>query len=58
MGLDRALAGLVAFAGVAVEAEGMEWADDLVASEHVALVVFGHDGRQWRTLKKAPEYYD
>jgi N-acyl homoserine lactone hydrolase len=31
---------------------------DLVASEHVALVVFGHDGRQWRTLKKAPEYYD
>ena len=26
--------------------------------EHVALVVFGHDGDQWRTLKKVPEYYD
>ncbi len=31
---------------------------DLVAREHVALVVFGHDGRQWRTLKKAPAYYE
>jgi N-acyl homoserine lactone hydrolase len=31
---------------------------DLVAREHVALVVFGHDGDQWQTLKKAPAYYD
>jgi N-acyl homoserine lactone hydrolase len=31
---------------------------DLVEREHVALVIFGHDGRQWRTLKKAPEFYD
>lgn len=31
---------------------------DLVARERVTLVVFGHDGAQWRTLKKAPEYYD
>jgi N-acyl homoserine lactone hydrolase len=31
---------------------------DLVESEHVALVVFGHDGEQWRTLKKAPAYYN
>ncbi len=31
---------------------------DLVAHEHVALVVFGHDGAQWQTLKKAPAYYD
>ena len=30
---------------------------DLVGREHVALVVFGHDGEQWQTLKKAPEYY-
>jgi len=30
----------------------------LVEHEHVALVVFGHDGRQWRNLKKAPAYYD
>ncbi len=31
---------------------------DLVAHEHVALVVFGHDGEQWKTLKKAPAYYE
>jgi len=31
---------------------------DLVEREHAALVVFGHDGQQWRTLRKAPEYYD
>lgn len=31
---------------------------DLVEREHVALVVFGHDGQQWQTLKKAPEYYE
>jgi N-acyl homoserine lactone hydrolase len=30
---------------------------DLVEREHVSLVVFGHDGAQWDTLKKAPEYY-
>ena len=26
--------------------------------EQAALVVFGHDGRQWRTLKKAPDFYE
>jgi N-acyl homoserine lactone hydrolase len=31
---------------------------DLVEREHVALVVFGHDGGQWQTLKKAPAYYE
>ena len=31
---------------------------DLVEREQVALVVFGHDGQQWQTLKKAPEYYE
>src|SRR5713101_2758064 len=31
---------------------------DLVESEHVALVIFGHDGEQWQTLKKAPAYYE
>jgi N-acyl homoserine lactone hydrolase len=30
---------------------------DLVERENVKLVVFGHDGQQWRTLRKAPEYY-
>jgi N-acyl homoserine lactone hydrolase len=30
---------------------------DLVEREQVKLVIFGHDGQQWRTLKKAPEYY-
>ncbi|MDQ2904879.1 MAG: N-acyl homoserine lactonase family protein [Ktedonobacteraceae bacterium] len=31
---------------------------DLVEREHVALVIFGHDGQQWQTLRKAPDYYD
>ncbi|HEU5227942.1 MAG TPA: N-acyl homoserine lactonase family protein [Ktedonobacteraceae bacterium] len=31
---------------------------ELVEREHVALVVFGHDGLQWQTLKKAPTYYE
>ena len=31
---------------------------DIVEREHVNLVVFGHDGEQWQTLKKAPAYYD
>jgi N-acyl homoserine lactone hydrolase len=31
---------------------------DLVAREGVGLVIFGHDGKQWRTLKRAPDYYD
>ena len=31
---------------------------DLVECEHVALVIFGHDGLQWQTLKKAPAYYE
>lgn len=30
---------------------------DLVEREKVALVIFGHDGEQWQTLKKLPEYY-
>jgi N-acyl homoserine lactone hydrolase len=30
---------------------------DLVEREQVALVIFGHDGEQWQTLKKAPAYY-
>lgn len=31
---------------------------DVVERERVALVVFGHDGAQWKGLKKAPEYYE
>jgi N-acyl homoserine lactone hydrolase len=31
---------------------------DLVEQEKVTLVVFGHDGEQWRRLKKAPEFYE
>jgi N-acyl homoserine lactone hydrolase len=31
---------------------------DLVEREHVALVIFGHDGEQWQTLKKATAYYE
>jgi N-acyl homoserine lactone hydrolase len=31
---------------------------ELAQREHVTLVVFGHDGQQWATLKKLPDYYD
>ena len=31
---------------------------DLVEREHIGLVIFGHDTEQWKTLKKAPEYYE
>jgi len=31
---------------------------DMVEREQVKLVVFGHDGQQWKDLKKAPEYYE
>jgi len=31
---------------------------ELVEREQVALVIFGHDGKQWQTLKKAPLYYE
>ena len=30
---------------------------NLVKDENVALTVFGHDGTQWQTLKRAPEFY-
>jgi N-acyl homoserine lactone hydrolase len=30
---------------------------DVVERQQVVLVVFGHDGPQWETLKKAPAYY-
>jgi N-acyl homoserine lactone hydrolase len=28
----------------------------LLQREHVSPAIFGHDGEQWQTLKKAPEY--
>lgn len=31
---------------------------DLAASANVALTIFGHDGDQWRQLKKLPAYYE
>ncbi len=31
---------------------------DLVEREDVGLVIFGHDGRQWQTLKKSPVWYE
>jgi N-acyl homoserine lactone hydrolase len=30
----------------------------LAEREHVSLIIFGHDGQQWSTLKKLPDYYD
>ena len=30
----------------------------LAEREQVTLVVFGHDGQQWQTLKTAPDYYE
>ncbi len=31
---------------------------DLVEREHIALVIFGHEGEQWKTLKQAPAFYE
>ncbi len=31
---------------------------DLVEREHIELVVFGHEGEQWKTLKTVPAYYE
>ena len=31
---------------------------DIVKNDNVALTIFGHDGDQWRTLKKSPEFYE
>ena len=31
---------------------------DLVERERIGLVIFGHDMEQWKTLKKAPEFYE
>jgi N-acyl homoserine lactone hydrolase len=31
---------------------------DLVKQQNVKLVVFGHDGTQWQSLRKSPDYYD
>jgi N-acyl homoserine lactone hydrolase len=30
----------------------------IAEKEKASLVVFGHDGKQWQALKKAPEFYD
>jgi Zn-dependent hydrolases, including glyoxylases len=31
---------------------------DLAEREQIGLVIFGHDSEQWKTLKKAPAFYD
>jgi N-acyl homoserine lactone hydrolase len=31
---------------------------DIQKQEQAAMIVFGHDGPQWATLKKLPEFYD
>jgi len=31
---------------------------EIVERDSVPLVVFGHDGLQWQSLKKAPDFYD
>jgi N-acyl homoserine lactone hydrolase len=31
---------------------------DLVAHQQIGLVIFGHDSAQWKTLKKAPLFYE
>ena len=31
---------------------------DLVEREAIGLVIFGHDSEQWKSLKKAPEFYE
>lgn len=31
---------------------------DLVEREQIGMVIFGHDNEQWKTLKKAPAFYE
>ncbi len=31
---------------------------DLVQAENIPLVIFGHDGLQWQSLKTSPNFYD
>ena len=31
---------------------------DLVERKHISLVIFGHDGPQWSTLKQLPDFFD
>ena len=31
---------------------------EIAKRERVSLVVFGHDGEQWRTLRQSPDFYD
>jgi N-acyl homoserine lactone hydrolase len=31
---------------------------DLVEREQIGLVIFGHENKQWKTLKKTPEFYE
>jgi N-acyl homoserine lactone hydrolase len=31
---------------------------DLVEREQIGLVIFGHENEQWKTLKKAPDFYE
>lgn len=31
---------------------------DVAEREHVGLIIFGHDGQLWPTLKKVPEFYE
>lgn len=31
---------------------------DIVERENISLVVFGHDGLQWQSLKKSPDFHD
>lgn len=31
---------------------------EMVEREHIGLVIFGHDTDQWKTLKKAPDFYE
>ncbi len=31
---------------------------DVAERENVALTVFGHDGEQWKTLQRCPDFYD
>ena len=31
---------------------------DIVEREQIQLIVFGHDGAQWKTLRKSPQFYE
>lgn len=41
-----------------LDAQALQWRETLTnILKQVLLTIFGHDGEQWQTLKKVPDFY-